>query len=395
MSCSVEDEGPVDNSPGSFEVNVYEVTDRSAKLSWTPSTAPGGQRISYTVLLEGENMDNSPFVTNYSFSGLAAETSYRGKVIASSESGDNEVTFSFTTGEFTPKIHNGYVMLTSQTEVDHFGAQGYNIINGTLGIESRYELETDITDLSPLKDLLEVKEDLRIRGSSLENLEGLNNLVKIGGDLSITYNSILSSLEGLEGLRTISGIFGMHSNPEIVDLEPLETAESMGEVRIGNNEKLKHIWLLPDALSVDHIYIYNNSSLEVIEGFEKVHNIKYDLEITGNPRLRTIPKFEDLTSINFGLYILRNYQLENIGFPKLEHITYNLEIMNTMASEITGFNELRYVGHSVLIWGNSKLSNFCNFLPLVTQGEVGALFILSDNSFNPSYEELKAGNCAP
>lgn len=395
-ACSPDQEENSDQSPASFEVNVSGVTDRSATITWTPAIDPEGQTVNYEVTLIEPGLNHTANNRSYTFTGLNPESLYTGEVIATDGANRTTVNFQFTTQEFTPKIHNGYVLLTTQAEVDNFGAQGYNIINGSLGIESRYGPMTDIADLSPLSDLIEVKDYLRIRDSSLETLQGLNNLKRVGGYLGITYNSQLKSLEGLEGLQTIVENLSIHANPEIVNLAPLESVATIGEIRVGGNKKLINIRLLLNSLDVDHIYIYNNPSLETVEGFEKVQNIEFDLEITGNPELRTIPKFEELLSVNYGVYLNNNDKLENVDFPKLRSITYGLEIIdNPMLTKITGFNELRSVGRHFYIWNNVGLNNFCGLVPFANYGETGGMFVISGNAFNPSYEEIKAGNCTP
>lgn len=393
VSCDVEDEIPADMSPGSFNVSVVEVTDRSANLNWTPSIDPEGQSVTYTILLEGEVMDASPFATSYTFSGLTAETSYRGKVIASSNSGDTEVAFSFTTGEFQIKVFEGDVRLTTQQQVDDFGDHAYNRITGSVGIEPEFGPTTDIEDLSPLKDLMEVENTIHIWETSLESLEGLGNLRKIGGDLSITYNRKLKSLRGLESLDIVDGKLSLFFNPLIENTEPLNYLSSIGEIYISKCENLKRISLLYDALSVDHLYIYDNKSLEKIEGFENIREIKYDLEFSSNPLLNTIPSFNDLTTINGGLYLLKNH-IEELGFLNLESVTYSLEIIdNTPLLSFEGFHKLEAVGREFFIWNNPLLSNFCNFSTLVNEGEVGSMFVISGNAYNPSFEDIQEGNC--
>lgn len=393
MSCSVEDENRADMPPGSFEVNVEEVTDRSAILSWTPSIDPGGQSVTYTVLLEEENMNVSSFATSFTFTGLTAETSYRGKVIASSNSGDTEVPFSFTTGEFQMKVFDGSVRLTTQQQVDEFGAQAYNKITGSIGIQTEYGPIADIVDLSPLGDLMEVENSFQIFETSLESLEGLGNLRKIGGDLLITYNRKLETLRGLESLDIIHGKLSLFFNPLLENTQPMRNVSSIGEIYISKCESLTTISLLYDALSVDHVYIYDNKSLEKIEGFENILEIKYDLELSYNPLLSEIPSFNDLNTINGGLYLIQNY-FEDLGFLNLQSVTYSVEIMgNKPLKTIEGFHNLKAVGREFFIWNNHQLSDFCNFSTLVNEGEVGSMFIISGNAYNPSFEDIQEGNC--
>lgn len=394
ISCTVEDDNQISENlpPSEFEVIVAEVTDRSAGIHWTSSIDPEGEEVLYKIILNDEQLEDNFQGNQYYFEGLSHETGFTGKIIATDGEGETSQNFSFTTGEFIPKIHEGHVFLTSQNEVEEFGAKGYNIVTGQVKIEAPYIPSSDIDDLSPLLGLMEVHGDFTIHLNLLKDLSGLNELTMIGGRLSIQGNNYLESLIGLGNLKTVNKRLTIAGNDLLEDLAPLENVLTIGEIFITNNDGLKFINLLENAEVVDHIYILNNPSLERIEGMEQIKEIIYDLEISQNENLTSIPSFNELVNIGGGLYF-HSSEVEIIGFPKLQNIKYMLEIMkHPFLVEIKGFQELKGV-RDLFIWYNPMLSDFCNFTNLVNEGEVQSMFSISGNGFDPSKEDIQNGHC--
>jgi len=83
--------------------------------------------------------------------------------------------------------------LSTQAEVNEFAGTE---IKGDLTIQG-----SDIDDLSPLSTLTSVGGDLKILfNPSLTNFDGLNNLTSLGRDLVIKYNNSLTNLDCLSNL---------------------------------------------------------------------------------------------------------------------------------------------------------------------------------------------------
>ena len=130
----------------------------------------------------------------------------------------------------------GRISLTTQQEVNDFGALCYTKIDGTLIIYDQATTNDKILDLSPLSNLTEIYTEtypdslyasLHITTSLLTNLEGLNNLEKVGR-LVIRDNESLATLSGLEGLAHIGSnanalvdeLF-IENNPVLLNLDGL------------------------------------------------------------------------------------------------------------------------------------------------------------------------------
>lgn len=396
-SCSIDDDSSSTKEnlpPTEFEIAVDNLTDRSAIITWRPARDPEGQAVRYQIYL-GYELLRETLAISYEIQDLAAETAYTGKIIASD--GEKEIVqhFSFSTHEFTARIFNGNVTLTTQEEVNEFGGKGYNIINGSLYLQSEQpEGLTDIDDLTPLLDLIEVKKNLLIRNSSLKNLTGLKNLTKVGGALGIGANIRLQNLSGLEGLRSITEALVINNNELLLETSPLQKVESIGEVTITLNPNLKTVSLLPDVQSLINIYISANLSLQKIEGFEKIAETESVLEISNNRELIELPVFERLVTIGGRFRIHNNAKLKAIGFPKLNSIASSFQILNNNSlNKLHGFQELVFVGGDLHFFLNPKLSDYCNISTLVNEGEIKGSFTIGGNLYDPEKEDFESGNC--
>src|SRR5690606_2809783 len=106
------------------------------------------------------------------------------------------------------------VIINSQAELDALPA--YTIINGNLNI-----IGTDVSDLSPLSCLVEIKNGLHIYG-----------------------NTNLTTLSGLESLVKVKGIT-IRDNPNLVNTDALNFLSEVGTdgVEFKNNNALTHISL--------------------------------------------------------------------------------------------------------------------------------------------------------
>ena len=149
-------------------------------------------------------------------------------------------------------IYEGDVFLTTQQEVDDFGANNYNVVNGLMRIESDVNSNDKINDLTSLSSLERVNQTLFIVGNELTNLNGLNNLVEVWGlwitnekrllslmalknikndvhSLVIADCLVLENLTGLEGITKISSSLQVSSVPLLKNLDPLNNLTQAGE----------------------------------------------------------------------------------------------------------------------------------------------------------------------
>ncbi|MCB0462470.1 MAG: hypothetical protein R2816_12620 [Flavobacteriaceae bacterium] len=227
----------------------------------------------------------------------------------------------------------GDVILTTQQEVEDFGAMCYTKIDGKLYIGKGTNEDSDIHDLSYLNNLTEVynsnpdrnqlSEIWVVKNPNLTNLEGLHNITKTAGVI-ISRNDRLASLSGLEGLTQI------HYHP-----------------------------------GFSAIVILNNDALESLDGLHNIVSI-------GSP---------DFTVFDYiGISIQGNDLLTN-----LEALS---NINDIYGSVFIGTHE-----DDVYYEGNAALTDFCGLTNLFSNGG-SDLVLIDNNAFNPTVQDIIDGNCS-
>lgn len=78
-------------NPGSFTVTVMNITHNTATLSWTESTDPDGDIVSYSVTLGGNELVSSQAATTYDLTNLSSGANLSGNVTANDGNGGSTV----------------------------------------------------------------------------------------------------------------------------------------------------------------------------------------------------------------------------------------------------------------------------------------------------------------
>jgi uncharacterized protein YjdB len=189
------------------------------------------------------------------------------------------------TEDITGATCQGDFTVTNQTELE--ALSDCEVIRGTLTIDNRNFSEsagaTDITDLRALSKLTRVTnlnittnlaltsltglenvttvtgnltigypseitigsspEPTPLEGNNLlTTLSGFDNLQRVGGDLSISFNDNLASLEGVGNLETIAGNVTIFWNVGLETLEGLHTLKTVGgNINVGRNPLLESV----------------------------------------------------------------------------------------------------------------------------------------------------------
>lgn len=168
--------------------------------------------------------------------------------------------------ELPSKIYEGDITLSTQQEVENFGAKNYTEITGNLYIGHHISNHSNISNLNSLNSLNSIKGFLLIRNNAkLTTLSGLNNISSIGGNLSIVNNEMLSSLIGLSNISTIGGSLGIGGNSTLTSLDGLNK-----------------ITLIEGQLSIS-----NNKMLSSLTGLNNINTIRGGLNIRINKKLLT------------------------------------------------------------------------------------------------------------
>ena len=121
---------------------------------------------------------------------------------------------------------------------------------------------------------IEIEGDVVIYGDDITNLNELNALTSVGGDLWIVDNEALTSLTGLEGMISVGGDLWIYHNDALTSLTGLENVASI----------------------VHFLRIIDNNTLTSITGLEGVTSIGGDLIITFNNDLTSLVGLDNIES---------------------------------------------------------------------------------------------------
>ena len=148
---------------------------------------------------------------------------------------------------------NGYLVINSTGISTLEGLDNLTFIGGSLDIERNkqltslkalsklsfvggsldIELNSQLSDLQGLEGLTSLGSEndrpfgLLIRSTSLVNLQGLDNVTSIKGDVFIEDNTSLTTLQGLDSLTTIEGALRVTDNPRLSNCCAIQLAASL------------------------------------------------------------------------------------------------------------------------------------------------------------------------
>jgi hypothetical protein len=227
-----------------------------------------------------------------------------------------------------------YIQFEYQSQIDNFQANYPNCtrIDGDVLI-----CGDNITNLNGLNVLTSIGGDLYIEVCSpLNNLTGLNNITSIGGNLTIGYdftlNPYLTSLSGLDNLTSVGGYLIIYNNFALTSLMGLDVLTSIGgELFIYNNPALTSMAGIGGLTSIGgNLIIYGNPVLTGMAGIEDLTSIGGNLEIEYNYSLASLTGLDNLTSIGGGLRVYGNPALTSLaGLDKIDgRIINNLTIVS-------------------------------------------------------------------
>jgi hypothetical protein len=156
------------------------------------------------------------------------------------------------TFEYQEQIDSFQINYPGCTEIEG------DVIIGILDVGS------DIDNLNELDVLTTIGGNLNIYFTWLPNLSGLENLTSVGGVLEISYNEYLENLSGLENLSVVHGLV-LHTNENLTNISALSSLDSIlnpGRLFIINDHLLTTLEDIADIKLIEvPLIISLNSSL--------------------------------------------------------------------------------------------------------------------------------------
>lgn len=418
-SCSNDDENNPEQSSNDAVSSILEIiniTENSATIKAEVVSSPEtvtergvvwGTTSNPTLENNKIASGNGLGVFEVTLQNLEVETTYFVRNYARSSSGVGySASSSFETIQASDaQVFEGDIFLTTQEDVNAFASNSYCVITGDLSIGS-FQISNSIVDLTPLKSIKEVGRLIIGNNSALLSLEGLNNLITVNRGILLDKNENLQSIDALASISGNVGNLIIVNSPSLVSLDPLQGIQSLSGsadvngaslfiagnanllnlnglqniqsidfgIAISVNESLQNIDALSNISGVlnGSLTIFNNASLETLSGLQNIN------QITGNAQFSKLASISSLNSI---------FNLSNIG-----ETLVIAEIPNLL--NLQGLENIISVGSNIFIESNQNLSDFCNLNNLIFNGTLGGEFIVENNLYNPTLEDMQNGNCS-
>jgi len=240
------------------------------------------------------------------------------------------LTFTFllaTLGQLAlAQTYNGNLTLTSQAQVDAFN---YTMVTGSLTIDGNPD--NAITNLNGLSELISVGGNLHIFGNTaLASLTGLGALTSVGS-INTFNNPALTSLTGLGALTSVGSLY-IQSNSALTSFAGLGTITSLVEFVIYDNPSLTDITQLGALTSVlEYLSISDNITLTSLTGLGALTSVGEIFTIGGNTALTSLSALGALTSVGTEVSIYFNPVLTSLtGLDNIDP--------STITSLVIGFN---------------------------------------------------------
>ncbi len=285
---------------------------------------------------------------------------------------------------------DGDIILETQEDVDNFASNyGCDVITGDLIVGNAPWPEiSNISNLEGLSIITNVTGSLGIRRNIIRNLEGLENLISVGGELIVGYNDSLTVLQGLENLDSIGIGLIIIDNDALVSLHGMQNLTSIdGYLEILYNGAITSLEGLENLTSVGQFNINSNHDLISLDGLENLATVGASLNISENDGLTTINGLESLTSIGGTLIIADTPELIHVeGLQNLTSVGNTLLIAycDTLTT-IEGFQSLTSVG-KIDVFENPNLDMCCSMLNF--EASAGAIYIGGNKPSCNSIEEI-------
>lgn len=211
--------------------------------------------------------------------------------------------------------------------------------------------------------------------NEITNLDGLNQLISIGGNVLIEDNQALTNLDGLSQLSSVGGSFTIWDNDALTNVDGLSQLSSIGEdMRITFNNALMNLDGLSQLSSVESISIHSNGSLTSIDGLSQIpSSLVGSLEIGFNNLLTNLDALSHLSEIGGTLRIYYNDALTNIdGLNQISSVGESLIILHLPLTNLGGLSQISTVGGYLSLEGNDALTSLDGLSQI---SSVGGIYI--------------------
>lgn len=270
-------------------------------------------------------------------------------------------------------IFTGDVLLLNQAAIEEFDYYNYTQVIGNIQIGEWNTFNQSITNLNGFNYLTSITGKLEILfNSSIQSINGFSSIQSVGSDLSIYDNNLLTNIYGFNSLTSIGGNFTIKHHDLLNDLNGFNNLTTI----VG--------WLV----------VQNDDALANLDDFNSILNIGDYLVIFANDNLNNINGLNQLTSEGLEILIESNWVLNNInGLLNINSIDYLSIYDNPLLENVDGLENLSSL-NNLEISQNYTLNNFCGLQGLLNNNGLNGGFLISQNAFNPTQQDIIDGNCS-
>ncbi|MAZ72694.1 MAG: hypothetical protein CMC70_06070 [Flavobacteriaceae bacterium] len=218
VSCSSNDDSPESDTSETIS-SLTDITNVSNSSATVNANAQGTNvsekgvvysTTSNPTIENSESLSQGSGAGNYTLvlTNLSPNTQYFVKAYTTNEGTtvySGEQSFS-TSNNCSGGVFQGDVVLLNQEQVNDFGNQSYCEVTGELRISSSLNQPT-IVDLSSLHSITKVQRLTIDNNLNLVSLEGLEGLTEIESQILVAGNDSLENLEGLNNVTKLGNIF--------------------------------------------------------------------------------------------------------------------------------------------------------------------------------------------
>ena len=169
---------------------------------------------------------------------------------------------------------------------------------GSIIFVNQSQIDTFLIDYP---NCTEITERVRIQGSSINNLHGLQNITSIDNDLEIAGSPLLLNLEGLNNLNYVKYLF-IFFNYGLTNLTGLSSLNSVQNFRIDGVFNLVNFEGLESLTSVTQNFtIQNLESLSNLDGLNNLNTVGREFRIVSNYSLTSIDALSNMEPAKFDI----------------------------------------------------------------------------------------------
>ncbi len=278
------------------------------------------------------------------------------------------------------------ITFSTQAQIDSFPINYPNctVIEGHVLIAG-----SDITNLNGLNALTSIWGNLLIGryfeysdtcNPVLSSLAGLGNVTSVGGDLSIDCNYVLTTLVGLESLTSIGGTIQIRSNDSLSSLVGLDNITSMERLWIESNNSLTSLEGLDNLNSVAAgLIIAYNDGLTSLSGLDSVTTVGWILSIYSNNALTSLAELHKIDSLGGLLNIQHNDALTSLaGLDNITSVEGLWIESNDALTSLEGLDNLKSVGGNITIKHNDGLTSLAG-IDYIDANTISSLYIFGND----------------